>query len=90
MGKCAHINDVNEGEFVFNQEPFIEELFFTASPGPKHTLSPENTVPFDYFCLYIPIYFWSLWVQYTNAKAANERGNLQKKAALGKKQVQLS
>lgn len=81
-GKCAHMDDINDGEFVFNQEPFIEELPFTASPGPKHTLSPENAVPFDYFCLYIPIYFWSLWAQYTNAKAAMERGKSSKKGRL--------
>lgn len=54
--------------FVMNREPFIEDLPFTGSPGPKHTLSPENAVPFDYFCLYIPIYFWSLW-EYTNKKS---------------------
>ena len=42
---------------------------FTGAPGPKHTLSPENAVPFDYFSLYIPIYFWSRIAQYTNSKA---------------------
>ena len=42
---------------------------FTGIPGPQHRLSPEISVPFNYFLLYIPIYFWSRIAQYTNCKA---------------------
>ena len=33
------------------------------------TLSPETSLPFDYFCLFIPIYFWTKIAFYTNSKA---------------------
>lgn len=67
------LEDFAPEKFVLSQEPFIEDFPFNGSPGPKHTLSPENAVPFEYFCLFIPIYFWSLWAQYTNTKASLEK-----------------
>jgi hypothetical protein len=49
--------------------PVQLEKPFTGMPGPKHTLSPEASTPFDYFSLFIPIFFWPKIASYTNIKA---------------------
>jgi hypothetical protein len=51
------------------KEPVQSEKPFQGCSGPKHGLSPETATPFDYFCLFIPIYFWARFAQYTNTKA---------------------
>jgi hypothetical protein len=84
--------DFSADKFVLNQEPFIEELPFTGVGGPKHQLNPGNAVSFDYFCLFIPTYFWSLWAQYTNAflKTLQWKGpRLKREADFGSQHVQL-
>lgn len=69
--------DIDFLNWQYNQEPVQPEQAFTGVPGPQHTLDPENAVPFDYFSLYIPIYFWSKIATYTNAKAEIEAQKLE-------------
>lgn len=54
----------------YNTPPVQHEKEFTGLSGPQHTLSPETAVPFDYFCLFIPMYMWCRIASYTNKKAA--------------------
>jgi Transposase IS4 len=53
-----------------NELPVQPELDFLGKSGPSHTLNPSVATPFDYFCLFIPIFFWERWAIYTNKKAA--------------------
>jgi hypothetical protein len=52
--------------------PVQPERSFRALNGVRHSISPENGTPFDYFNLYLPIFLWSRFANYTNAKAAME------------------
>jgi hypothetical protein len=42
---------------------------FLGVTGPRHTINAETATPYDYFCLFIPVFFWVRFAQYTNAKA---------------------
>jgi hypothetical protein len=55
----------------FNVMPDIHPLEFTGVPGPTHQL-PADSMPFEFFCLFIPTFFWPLWAGYTNTKASME------------------
>ena len=52
-----------------NELPIHPNHPFLGNAGLKHTLSAQAN-PFQYFCLFIPTYFWARWATYTNAKAA--------------------
>ena len=41
---------------------------FGGATGPRHKLNAETATPYDYFCLFIPVFFWVRFAQYTNAK----------------------
>lgn len=49
--------------------PFQPEQPFSGQGGPKHGLAPETALPIDYFCLFIPVFWWSRFAKYTNCKA---------------------
>lgn len=54
--------DVKAADFInwqFNTPPYQLNKAFTGAAGPKHTLSPEQAVPIDYFNLFIPMFFGS-------------------------------
>ena len=73
------IEEFTADKWVFNVLTGENDAAFTGKPGPQHTLSPDSAVPYEYFCLFIPVYFWSRWAQYTNSKAEIERGKSNKK-----------
>jgi hypothetical protein len=52
-----------------NQLPDKNDVKFGGISGSQHTLSVATALPFEYFCLFIPIFFWDRWAQYTNDKA---------------------
>lgn len=66
--------DFTPEKWQFNTMPVFEHEEFIGVPGPTHHLPPGSS-PFDFFCLFIPTYFWALWASYTNAKANMEYGN---------------
>ena len=45
---------------------------------PKHTL-PTTADPFQYFCLFVPIFFWAIWAAFNNAKACLCNDNSEKR-----------
>lgn len=45
---------------------------FIGQSGPRHTLPPDTAIPWDYFCLFIPIYWWTKIALFTNTKANME------------------
>ena len=47
----------NKEDLDSDDEPVIPERIFTGVSGPRHTLNPSTANPFDYFCLFIPIFF---------------------------------
>jgi hypothetical protein len=69
----------DQNMWSYGELPTKVDMNFTAKPGPQHTLSPENAMPWEYFCLYIPIFFWSKWALYTNLKAEQEMGKSKEK-----------
>jgi hypothetical protein len=52
-----------------NVLPDQNEIPFLGKSGPQHTLSPSTATPFEYFCLFIPIFYWDRWAKFTNEKA---------------------
>ena len=65
----ANDEDANFIAWQRNKEPVQPQKPFTGVSGPQRTLPVETATPFDYFCLFIPIYFWIRFAQYTNSKA---------------------
>ena len=61
-------------EWELNVPPVQPALNFTGSSGPQHSL-PTTATPFDYFCLFIPMFFWAKWAAYTNTKAEMRRAS---------------
>lgn len=57
-----------------NAMPTQPDLPFLGRSGPQHTL-PVSATPYQYFCLFIPVYLWSNWVTYTNKKAEMNEEN---------------
>jgi hypothetical protein len=66
-------DNFNTSNWRFNVMPDLEPLDFTGLSGPTHHL-PATATPFEFFCLFIPTYFWALWAGYTNKKADMEAG----------------
>lgn len=69
------LEEAEDGHFVAWQRsraPVIPDRQFTGISGPQHTLDPASAVPFQYFCLFIPLYFYDKIATYTNAKAGIE------------------
>jgi hypothetical protein len=54
----------------FGVPPRQQNKEFTGLSGVRHTLPPETSTPFDYFCLFLPVYLWTNFAIYTNTKAA--------------------
>jgi hypothetical protein len=50
-------------------EPVASTNEFTVQARIQHSLSPESATPFDFFCLFIPVTFYSKWSTFTNLKA---------------------
>jgi hypothetical protein len=63
------MEDLNFIRWQRDTPPVQPDISFTGSSGPKHVLSPEHALPFEYFCLFIPIWFWPKIAIYTNKKA---------------------
>jgi hypothetical protein len=59
-------------DFIRWQQPVIPERILSGRIGPQHTLDPFRGVPFDYFCLFIPLFFYTRIAEYTNIKAEIE------------------
>jgi hypothetical protein len=55
-----------------NQLPDKHDTTFRGTSGPNHTLNVGSATPFEYFCLFIPIFYWDRWAKYTNEKADME------------------
>ena len=50
------------------KDPVIPERTFTGVSGHLHGFDPNIASPFDFFCLRIPIYFYTRFANYTNKK----------------------
>ena len=48
--------------------PVQPSMGFLGKTGPQHSLSPDS-LPYQFFCLFIPVYWWAKWTRYTNSKA---------------------
>ena len=59
-------------KWSFGKDPVIPERTFTGVSGPLHRFNPNRANPFDFFCLLIPIYFYTRFANYTNKKAELE------------------
>jgi hypothetical protein len=66
------ITDFEPHLWKLNELPVKNEFNFTGVSGPHHTLPVATALPFEYFCLLIPMFFWERWAQYTNTKAEME------------------
>jgi Transposase IS4 len=53
----------------FGVPPVRGPGFFLGNQAHRHHISPETGIPFDYFCLFIPIWMWAKIALYTNMKA---------------------
>ena len=51
-----------------NELPVQPTVEFLGVSGPLHQLS-STSGPFEFFCLFIPIFWWDRWATYTNQKA---------------------
>jgi Transposase IS4 len=69
------MHHMNPEKWEPNVLPLLPNLDFLGKTGPMHQLSPAGALPFDYFCLFIPMYMWERWASYTNSKAQMEIGN---------------
>ena len=54
-----------------NELPVQPTVEFLGVSGPLHQLS-STSGPFEFFCLFIPIFWWDRWATYTNQKATME------------------
>jgi hypothetical protein len=63
----------------FGKLPAKVNLNFEGKAGPNHTFNVASASPFDFFCLFIPIFFWERWAAYTNQKAEIELAKLKQK-----------
>ena len=50
-------------------EPVANTTEFSGQARIQHSLSSDSATPYDYFCLFIPVTFYSKWVNFTNLKA---------------------
>jgi len=66
------ITQFNPDLWKINDIPDKHTLPFLGKSGPQHTLAVGSATPFEYFCLFIPIFYWDRWAKYTNEKAAIE------------------
>ena len=55
-------------KWSFGKDPVIPERSFTGVSGPLHGFNSDRANPFDFFCLFIPIYFHTRFANYTNKK----------------------
>jgi hypothetical protein len=56
----------------YKELPIKNEFQFKGATGPQHVLPVTTATPFEYFCLFIPIFYWERWAKYTNDKAERE------------------
>ena len=66
------ITHFNPDLWKINEIPDKHTLLFLGKSGPQHTLAVGSATPFEYFCLFVPIFYWDRWAKYTNEKAAIE------------------
>jgi hypothetical protein len=71
LGKKERIakKDCDFINWSFGKEPVIPDRNFTGLNGTRHGLNAATAKPFDYFPLFIPIFFYNLCATYTNTKA---------------------
>ena len=55
-------------KWAFGKDPVIPERTFTGGNGHLRGFDPNSASPFDFFCLRIPIYFYTRFANYTNKK----------------------
>jgi hypothetical protein len=61
--------DFDTVHWKVNEMPVQPHMDFLGKSGPTHCLNPATAVPLDYFLLFIPVFFWNKWADYTNRKA---------------------
>jgi hypothetical protein len=67
-GKDLHHMDPDLWEF--GAMPARPNLNFMGQTGPTHAMGDfAASTPFQFFCLFIPVFYWERWAQYTNCKA---------------------
>ena len=67
------ITHFDESLWKMNELPEKQQLPFIGRIGPQHALPVATATPFEYFCLFIPIFYWDRWALFTNQKADMER-----------------
>jgi hypothetical protein len=70
--EAPDISDFDPQLWKLNELPVKNEFTFRGVSGPQHTLPAATALPFEYFCLFIPMFYWDRWAQYTNDKAEIE------------------
>jgi hypothetical protein len=53
----------------FGVPPVRPRQDFIGASGPRCHIIPEKGLPYDYFCLFIPVWIWTRIATYTNEKA---------------------
>ena len=62
-------DDADFLQWQYQIPPVQPDNPFRGLSGPTHGLNAEVATPIDYFNLFISVYFWTRFAQYTNAKA---------------------
>jgi Transposase IS4 len=63
------LKDFHKSMWQFNVSPVLSKDQLTGKQGAQHTLPPDSAKPYDYFCLYIPEFFYNKWAGFTNMRA---------------------
>lgn len=62
------VEDADLMNFHLDSSQWDQNVLPYIMSGPNHVLTSSAT-PFDYFCLFLPIFLWAKWALYTNLKA---------------------
>ena len=81
-GAVEQKQDTEDEPWKFGELPKQHPIHFTSASGPQTPLNPDIAQPIDYFYLFVPITWFSLWAQYTNSYA-EMRLNLNKTKGKG-------
>ena len=81
-GAAEQKQDTEDEPWKFGELPKQDPIHFTSASGPQTSLNPDIAQPIDYFYLFVPITWFSLWAQYTNSYA-EMRLNLNKTKGKG-------
>ena len=82
-------NDDFMTKWPFGKDPVIPERTFTGVSGHLHGFYPNSASPFDFFCLRIPIYFYTRFANYTNKKLSWSLPQKMGMYLIGRPRVQL-